>query len=378
MVPMPGDVNPALKYYYSAGPKMAASLGWGLPGGPAPSHLGLMSTGPVAVLETVEMHTGGEPVRIVVSGYPPILGPTILEKRRYAGTHLDHLRRLLIFEPRGHFDMYGVLLVEPTLPGADLAVLFMHNQGYSTMCGHAVIALARWAVDSGRVAKHEPETGLGIECPCGLVRARVEVRDGLAGAVRFESVPAFAFALDASVEVPGWGRVELDIGYGGAFYALVPASRFGLDVRRSRTRDLVDAAAAVTEAARAQTALDHPDDADLAFLYGTILTDGGDGRATPSANVCVFAEREVDRSPTGSGVTARLAVQVARGQTGLGEERRFESLTGAVFTGQALRHAKAGRFEAVTVEVGGRAYYTGGGRFTVEADDPLGGGFLLR
>ena len=283
-------------------------------------------------IETVEMHTGGEAVRLVVAGYPPIPGATILAKRRHAREHLDHLRRLLMFEPRGHYDMYGALPVEPDLPGADLAVLFIHNEGYSTMCGHAVIALGRWAVDSGRVARTAPESRVAIQCPCGLVEARVAPD----GSVRFASVPAFAFALDAKIALPGFGAQAIDIGYGGAFYAFVPAARFGLDVRRSPVRDLVDAAAGVTQAAKAQIRLEHPDDADLAFLYGTILTDGADAFSPePTANVCVFAEREVDRSPTGSGVTARIALQHARGFIALGQERRFESLTGAIFTGKA-------------------------------------------
>jgi trans-L-3-hydroxyproline dehydratase len=196
--------------------------------------------------------------------------------------------------------------------------------------------------------------------------------------VRFESVPAFAFALERPVDVPGIGSVILDVGYGGAFYAILPAERLGLDLRGSSVRALTDAAARVTEAAKQQVPLTHPDDPDLAFLYGTILTDGGDGAQRPSANVCVFAEREVDRSPTGSGVTARMALQHARGQVRLGEERRFESVTGALFTGRALREVRAGDFRAVTVEVGGRAHYTGRASFTLEPDDPLGAGFLLR
>jgi len=228
------------------------------------------------------------------------------------------------------------------------------------------------------VSLREPETPVAIQCPCGLVRAWVAVENGRAGAARFESVPAFAFALDVDVDVPGHGRATVDVGYGGAFYALAPAARFGLDVRRSKTRDLVDAADAVTAATRAAVRLEHPDAADLAFLYGTILTDGGDGRAAPSANVCVFADREVDRSPTGSGVTARLAVQHARGQVRPGEARRFESVTGAVFTGRVVRAARAGDRDAVVVEVGGRAHYTGTSRFTLEPGDALGGGFLLR
>lgn len=321
------------------------------------------------------MHTGGEPVRIVVSGYPEISGATILAKRRHAREHLDRYRKLLMFEPRGHSDMYGVLPVKPDLPGADLAVLFVHNEGYSTMCGHAVIALGRWAVDSGRVARSTGESNVAIQCPCGLVQARVAPD----GSVKFSSVPAFAFALDRTVEVPGLGSVVIDVGYGGAYYAFLPASRFNLDVRRSATRDLVDAAYAVTTAAKAQIKLDHPDDADLAFFYGTILTDGKDAWSTePTANICVFAEREVDRSPTGSGVTARIALQHARKQIAISQERKFESVTGAIFTGRALSETKTGRFNAVIVEVGGKAHYTGSAKFTIEGDDEIGRGFLLR
>ena len=335
-------------------------------------------------IETVEMHTGGEPVRIVVSGYPPIPGSTLLAKRRQARERLDEFRRLLMFEPRGHFDMYGVIPVAPDPPregepAADLAVLFMHNEGYSTMCGHAVIALGRWAVDSGLVPLRVPETPVAIQCPCGLVRARVAIENGKAGAVAFESVPAFAFAIDALVGMPDYGLVNLDIGYGGAFYAVLPAARFGLDVRTSPTRALVDAAAAVTEAARAQVPLDHPDDPDLAFLYGTILTDGADAWSeAPTANICVFAAREVDRSPTGSGVTARLALQHARGLIAPSQSRPFESITGALFSGKVLRETRSGEHPAVVVEVAGKAHYTGTARFTLEPDDTIGRGFLLK
>ncbi|MHA1568220.1 MAG: proline racemase family protein [Alphaproteobacteria bacterium] len=331
------------------------------------------------VIETTEMHSGGEPVRIVTSGYPPVEGDTILAKRRYARERLDHLRRFLLFEPRGHAGMYGVIPVEPDLDDADLAVLFMHNEGYSTMCGHAVIALARWAVHTGRVERRGAETRVNIQCPCGLVRARATGSEDEAGAVYFQSVPAFAFALDRAIEVPGHGEISVDIGYGGAFYALAPASAFGLDLRQAPVRDLVDAADAVSRAVTAQVPLAHPDDADLAFLYGTILTDGADAHGeTATANVCVFAKRQVDRSPTGGGVTARIAIMRARGQIRMGQTRRFESITGSVFSGRAVAESRLGEFDAVTVEVGGRAHFTGGARFTVEPDDMLAGGFLLR
>lgn len=321
-------------------------------------------------IHTVEMHTGGEPVRIVVGGYPPIPGANILAKRRYAAEHLDHLRRLLIFEPRGHADMYGVIPVEPDLAEADLAVLFMHNEGYSTMCGHATIALGRWAVDSGIVPAAEPVTTFTIQVPAGPLSVLVDVVDGRTGRVRFESVPAFVAADGVPVEVDGYGTVPIDVAFGGAFYAFAPAATFGLDVRTSPIRDLVEAAWAVTKAVAATVPLHHPQDPDLAFLYGTILTDGQDDWSpAPTANVCVFAEREVDRSPTGSGVTARIAIQHRRGQIGLGVERTFESVTGSHFTGRAVRETTVGDLSAVIVEVGGQAHYTGEATFIVEDGD---------
>ncbi len=330
-------------------------------------------------LTVVDMHTGGEPLRIVTSGYPAIPKGTILEKRAYVRDLLDHLRKLLIFEPRGHYDMYGAVLVEPDLPGADLAVLFMHNEGYSTMCGHAIIALGRYAVDEGLVAKKEPITIVNIEAPCGLVVASVEVGDGKAGAVSFESVPAFLFARDQQIELAGYGRIGFDIAYGGAFYALSDCHRFGLEFGRSRVRDFVDAATALTDKLKAEFPLSHPDHADLAFLYGTILTDGRDAFSEEATkNICVFADAEVDRSPTGSGVTARLAAMHAKGEIKLGQERTFESIAGSRFSGAAARTTTAGPHDAVIARVGGRAYYSGRAEFTVEPDDDLGRGFLLR
>ena len=330
-------------------------------------------------LSVVDMHTGGEPVRIVTGGYPPIPPGPILEKRAYVRDNLDHLRRLLMLEPRGHADMYGALLVEPDLPGANIAVLFMHNEGYSTMCGHAVIALGRYALDHGLVPATSPVTTVSIECPCGLVVASVEVGDGGSGAVSFESVPAFLHTADARIDVPGFGAIGCDIAYGGAFYALADARQFGLAFGTSHARQFEDAAAALTEAAAAAIPLHHPDGADLAFLYGSILTDGHDGSGgVPSRNVCVFAGRQIDRSPTGSGVTARLAAMHAKGVAGLGETRLFESITGSRFEGTAVRAvALADGRAGIVARVSGRAFYSGTAEFWLEEGDELGRGFLL-
>jgi proline racemase len=330
------------------------------------------------VVETVEMHTGGEPVRILAGGLPAPQGDTLLAKRRDARDRLDAFRRALMGEPRGHADMYGVWPVTPDHPDADLAVLFLHNEGYSTMCGHATIAFARHAVESHLVEVHEPVTRLVLQVPCGLVDVEVDVDAGRVGDVRFTSVPSFAAALDVSVEVAGVGPVMLDVGYGGAFYALVPDAALGLDLSVSPLEDLVRAATAVTQAVSAAVPLDHPDADDLAFLYGTIITDHPE--STPrdvSVNVCVFADRQVDRSPTGSGVSARLAVQHARGVAPVGTVRRFASLTAARFGGRVVAPTRVGALDAVRIEVSGRAHHVGTARFVFEADDPLVGGFLL-
>ena len=315
-------------------------------------------------------------MRIVESGYPPVLGGTILEKRRYARDELDHLRRMLMFEPRGHFDMYGAVLVEPDLPEADIAVLFMHNEGYSTMCGHATLALGRYAVDRGLAARRSPVSTFVLQAPCGPITVHVDVDDDSTGHSRFESVGAFAYTLAERVDVPTFGTVTYDIGYGGAFYGVADAGEFGLDVRTSQASDLVQAASSLTRSLNSSLALHHPDDDDLGFLYGTILTDGRDDEQV-SANVCVFADAQVDRSATGSGVTARMALRSARGQVAEGELRVFESITGSQMTGQVIGTERVGRHDAVTVEVGGRSYYTGTATFSAEQDDPFRHGFLI-
>lgn len=330
-------------------------------------------------LTVIDMHTGGEPLRIVTGGYPKLPKGTILDKRAYVRDRLDHLRRILIFEPRGHFDMYGAVLVEPDLPGADLAVLFMHNEGYSTMCGHAIIALGRYAVDYGIVPKVEPVTTVHIECPCGMVVASVEVRDGKSGGVSFESVPAFLFARDQTVELPDIGKITFDVAYGGAFYALADCHQFGLEFGRDAAKAFIEAAICLTEAVKETVPLHHPDHKDLAFLYGSILTDGSDDwNEAPTKNVCIFADAQLDRSPTGSGVTARLAAMHAKGQIHEGTARIFESIVGSRFAGFVASQTRAGDFDAVTARVSGHAYYSGKAEFFVENDDPLSQGFLVR
>ena len=333
----------------------------------------------ISSIQTVEMHTGGEPLRIITEGIPLPDTLTLLEKRRYLRENADQYRRFLMFEPRGHRDMYGALLVPADHPDADFGVIFMHNEGYSTMCGHAVIALGRYAVDTGLVSASDGKTSLTIQCPCGPVTASVEMSEGKSGRVSFESVPSFALKLDQFVNTDTYGPVELDIGYGGAFYGILDAASIGLDVKKTLVQDLITAASHLKEAINKEIDISHPEEEDLGFLYGIIFTDGQTGKdGNSSRNICIFADGQVDRSPTGSGVTARLAVMAAKGETEIGEPHVFESITGSTFNGKTLSKAVIGPYKGVTVEVGGQAHYCGTAEFTREENDPLAGGFLLR
>lgn len=327
-------------------------------------------------LSYLDYHTCGEPVRIVTAGYPALKGATILEKRRDARENHDHLRRAMMLEPRGHAGMYGVIPVAPTHREAAFGVLFTHNEGYSTMCGHATIALGRYAIEHGLVPAIEPVTRFAIEAPCGLLRLECAVSGGKVGSVVFESVPAFVFTRDLVVEVPGFGAVTTDIAFGGAFYCILPASRFGLDLFETPVAELTDAAAALTDRVRATVAITHPTEPDLGFLYGTILTDEA-GPSETSFNLCIFAERQIDRSPTGSGVTARMALDHAKGLVAAGLTRSFRSITGGTFTGRVSAEVAGPAPGAVTVAVGGTGYFAGEGSFVIEADDPLRHGFAL-
>lgn len=323
---------------------------------------------------TTEMHTAGEPVRIIEKGYPDITGDTILQKISTMRKSMDDKRVLLMHEPRGHFDMYGALLVSPDIQEADVGVIFMHNEGYSTMCGHAVISLGRYLIDKGIVQNPTiPETKINIQCPCGLVETHVKYDGTKTGSVRFQSVPAYVYSKDVSVDVPGYGSLVVDIVYGGAFYALVPVSSYKL-TKTSPKDKIKEAAGKTTDVLRKQLTISHPESDDLAFLYGTIVTDDTDDVWW---NFCVFAENEVDRSPCGSGTTARVAQKIARGDLMMGETKTFQGPSGGLFVAKAVRTVQYYEYEAVVVEVTGNGYYTGISKFTLEEGDDIGRGFLL-
>jgi len=325
----------------------------------------------------VESHTGGEPFRVVTGGVPPIPGATMIAKRAYAETHLDGLRRQLMLEPRGHADMYGCFMTEPVSPGADFGVLFMHNAGFSTMCGHGIIAMTTVAIETGMVPAVEPVTEIGIDSPAGLIRASARVASGRVESVSFLNVPSFALALDQTVVVPGLGPIRYDLGFGGAFYAYVDATPLGLDLIPERVEALIRTGQAIKLAVAAARPVPHPFEPAMSFLYGTIFTGPARGPAGHSRHVCVFANGEVDRSPTGTGVAGRLAILAARGELGSGQQIRIESIVGSEFGGQIVEHTTFGPHEAVIPRVEGRAYLTGRAEYWLEPGDSLGQGFLL-
>ena len=332
-------------------------------------------------ITTIDVHTAGEPLRIVTGGVPETPGATMLEKRRSMRDRLDDVRRLLMAEPRGHADMYGCLLTRPTSPAADAGVLFFHNEGYSTMCGHGVIGAAAVLAEahSRMTSSRADALSVRLDTPAGLVTAVVHPGEsGLAARVTFENVPSFTVERDLTVHVPGIGWVCSDVAFGGAFYAFVEASAVGLVLAPASAPAIVAAGRAITTAVAAGLTLHHPaGTTDLDFLYGTIFTGPSSAPGVHSRQACVFAGGQLDRSPTGTGVSARLALLAARDGVGDGETVQFESLLGTIFTGRLARRTTIHGTEAVVPEIGGSAHVTGVHEFVVDPSDPLSGGFLL-
>lgn len=287
------------------------------------------------------MHTGGEPLRVFTSGLPAIEGNTVLEKRRYFRDHYDHLRTGTMWEPRGHADMYGAVM-SPSLD-ADFDVFFLHNEGYSTMCGHAIIALTTLVVETGLVHPAPgTEVHLTFNVPAGRIHAHCRVEIGAARDVSFRSVPSFSYLKDGEVEVPGIGRVRFDIAYGGAFYALVEASQLSLELIPEHFSRLIDHGRRIKRAVMSTFPIEHPFEKELSFLYGTIFTSPAQQPGRHSRNVCIFAEGELDRSPTGSGVSARAALHYAKGELPLNQKISIESILGSYgSTGRRMREARA-------------------------------------
>jgi proline racemase len=333
---------------------------------------------PHNTITTIEMHTGGEPFRIVTSGFPRPAGRRIVDRRAWLKANADHLRRALIFEPRGHADMYAGILTDPVSPGADFGVIFAHNEGYSDHCGHGTIALATAAVQLGWVVRQSPETRVGIDAPCGFLEAFVAWDGQQAGTVRFTNVPSFLLARNITVQTPSFGTVTGDIAYGGAFYFYTPGQPHGLSIVEGQVERLIRFGAEVKAAANAAHPVVHPDIPEINHIYGTIIDGPPRHAGSTQANCCIFADREVDRSPTGSGTAGRLAQLHARGLLAPDAVLVNESIIGSIFSGRIIGTTEVGGLPAVIPEISGQAHLCGMATWIIDGNDPLRHGFLVR
>ncbi|UCE06104.1 MAG: proline racemase family protein [bacterium] len=330
------------------------------------------------VITTIEAHAAGEPLRVITGGLPDIPGKTILEKRRYARENLDRLRTGLMWEPRGHADLYGAMITEPVTPDGDLGVLFLHNEGFSTMCGHGVIALTKVVLDTGIIQKKGDNPVIKMDTPAGRVTATGHRKNGAVKKVSFVNVPSFVFSHDQFVDVPGIGNVRYDIAFGGAFYAFCDANDLNLGLEAKDFQRLIDVGRRIKYAVMDNVKVEHPFEPDLGFLYGTIFVGAPLNPSHHSRNVCIFAEGEVDRSPTGTGVSARAAIHHFKNESKQGESITIESILGTCFYVRVIETTQFGQYPAVIPEVTGSASIVGQNTFYFDPDDPLKDGFIFR
>jgi proline racemase len=324
----------------------------------------------------VDSHTEGMPTRVITGGVPVIPGATMLERKLYFEEHLDHIRQLLMHEPRGHGAMSGAILQPPTRADADWGVLFIEVSGCLPMCGHGTIGVATVLVETGMVAVTEPETVVALDTPAGLVQVRVDVREGRARSVTLRNVPAFLAARDREVDVQGWGTIPYDMAFGGNFYAIVDAAAAGVDVDPAQADRLIACGADIMAAIDAVDRPVHPADPRIAGCHHVVLhapgRDGAHARAATSIH-----PGWLDRSPCGTGTSARLAQLHARGALAVGEAFVSESVLGTRFTGRIVEETEVAGLPAIVPEITGRAWITGMGQYLLDPEDPFPAGFRL-
>jgi proline racemase len=340
-------------------------------------------------IQTIDAHAAGEPLRLIIDGLPAPEGRTMLEKRAWAQKRLDHFRKSLILEPRGHLDMYGALLTEPVTRDANAGVLFMHNEGWSTMCGHGIIAVTTIAIERSLIWSkgHNPGNGtkptsaeIRYDTPAGVVQARAHLAHH-GDAVRVESV-AFrnvaSFVFEASLMVPVGGRkIPVDVAFGGAFYAIVDAEAAGVPIDAAHLPELRKLGMTIAREVERLRRVVHPNDAGLEGIYGTIFTAPAHLPDAHLRNVTIFADAEVDRSPCGTGTAAVMAVLNDMGL--LLDDVPFihESIVGTTFKGRVIDRVEVGERSAIVPEIEGSAWITGEHTFLIDGDDPLKAGFRL-
>ena len=331
-------------------------------------------------IRTIDAHTAGEPLRLIVEGFPPIEGTTILEQREFARQHWDHLRTALMLEPRGHADMYGALLTPPEHPGSASGVLFMHNEGFSTMCGHGVIAVATILIERAMMTLPRDADGsvrLTLDAPAGPIRLFARTSGPHGTSVTFRIVPSFVLHPAVPVKI-GNRELRADVAYGGAFYAIVDSESVGVPIVPNRLPDLRRIGMEIKHAVEAAVTVEHPLEPQLRGIYGTIFTGPPSDERAHLRNVTIFADAEVDRSPCGSGTAAVMAVLSAMGML-VDADQVFthESIIGTHFKGRIAEHTMVGELDAIVPEIEGGAHITGEHTFIIDERDPLSAGFRI-
>ncbi|NMA55343.1 MAG: proline racemase family protein [Firmicutes bacterium] len=329
-------------------------------------------------INCIDAHTAGEPLRIVTSGFPPIPGQTILEKRAYVLKHYDHLRRMIMLEPRGHSGMYGCIIVPAVTADGDLGVLFTNNDGLSPMCGHGIIGLTTVLLETGMVIPVEGENIVKIDTPAGRVTAYADVKAGQVEHVRFRNVPCFVYKRDIVLNIDGIGDVLVDAAYGGGFYIYLDVKKVGLSISTENTERLVQVGMEIKNKAMAKLEFKHPS-SGIAGLYGTILyeTPQRDGHKIRTKNICIFADGQVDRSPTGTGTGGRIALHYKLGEMNKDDTLINLSIIDTAFEGRLIEETQVGDFEAVVTEVSGKAHIVGFNQLVLDPRDPLPHGFRI-
>jgi proline racemase len=340
-------------------------------------------------IKTIDAHAAGEPLRLVVEGLPAPEGRTMLEKRAWAQKRLDHLRKALILEPRGHTDMYGALLTEPTSRDSHAGVLFMHNEGWSTMCGHGIIAVTTMAVERSLIWSNRGNPGNGgkpaivhirYDTPAGPVQARAHLShhgDAVrVESVAFRNVASFVFEPSLMVTVAG-RKIPVDVAFGGAFYAIVDSEAAGVPIDAGHLPELRRLGMLIAREVERLRRVVHPADSGLEGIYGTIFTAPAQSSDAHLRNVTIFADAEVDRSPCGTGTAAVMAVLNDMGL--LLDDVPFvhESIVGTTFKGRVVDRVEVGEKAAIVPEIEGSAWITGEHTFLIDGDDPLKAGFRL-
>lgn len=329
-------------------------------------------------IDCIDAHTGGEPLRIVTSGLPPIKGDTILEKRDYMLKNYDNLRKLMMLEPRGHSGMYGCILVEAVTEDGDFGVLFTHNEGLSSMCGHGIIGITKVAIETEMILAEDGENIVRIDSPAGRVTAYADVVGVEVERVRFQNVPCFIYKENVEVEVDGIGNISGDVVYCGAFYVYVDSDKVNLKINPENTEKLVKVGMEIKHKVMDMMEFDHPT-SGVNWLYGTIFYENPvkNQNILDTKNVCIFADGQVDRSPTGTGTGGRVALHYFKGEMLEEDTLSNKSIIDTVMEGRIIEKTKVGDYDAVVTEVSGTAYIMGFNQLVLDPKDPLNEGFRI-